>query len=68
MTTRQIRIACAGIVISTRPFFDPIDEDELRQMRDAILFDVAVLRQHGRVAVWIDEAGSNVAHLMGGSR
>lgn len=29
MTTRQIRIACDGFVISTRPIFDPIDANDI---------------------------------------
>jgi hypothetical protein len=69
MTARQIRIACDGFVISTRPFPDPITYDEIVQIDDAIKADFVVLLKHGsRVTVWVDEAGSNVAHLMGGAR
>lgn len=68
MTTRQIRIACDGFVISTRPIFDPVDVNDITRIRESILFDVAVLLDYGRVTVWIDEAGTNVVELMGGAR
>lgn len=65
MTTRQIRIACDGFVISTRPFPEMIYEDELEQLRADIRFDVAFLRERGyRVVVYADEAGSNVVYHM----
>jgi hypothetical protein len=60
MTPRQIRIACCGMVVSTRPFPDPAYEDDLMQ----IMREVRELRKNGdKVVVWVNEG--SVVHLMG---
>ena len=65
MTTRQIRITCCGMVVSTRPLPDPVTESQLNRLADDILATVDVLRSHGfgEPRVWVSEG--NVAHLIG---
>jgi hypothetical protein len=60
MIHRQIRIACCGMVVSTRPFRDGADIDALA---DDIKETARILRQYGKVAAWVEEDG--VAHIVG---
>jgi len=54
MTRRQIRIACCGMVVSTRPF--PNDPADLYAVAEDVLKDVDVLLDHARaVDVWAVE-------------
>lgn len=55
---RQIRIACCGMVVSTRPFPWPIDDDELGKIVDEIIEEIDAWRARGRnPRMWIEEEG-----------
>jgi hypothetical protein len=60
MSMRQIRIACCGMVVSTRPFPDTADIDVIA---DDIRDTARALLPYGKVAAWVEQNG--VAHIVG---
>ena len=61
MTTRQIRIACCGSVVSILPVPEPLADDQLLALADKIIGIVDALRPF-EYRVWVDEG--NVARMI----
>jgi hypothetical protein len=59
---RQLRIACCGMVVSTRPVFEPLNETQMSELADDLTETARILRPYGKVDVWVNEG--NVSHLI----